>query len=102
MPKLSDAARITTKDNTIWRTCAGCDLLKSLPPDIDRCAACADPDTRLAQNQHAQAGWDKVYQYARLVGRIEAWASMPYASDAERLDGIRQVLSAADPTKAVR
>ncbi|BCY05411.1 hypothetical protein [Actinoplanes sp. L3-i22] len=101
MPKLSDAARITTKDNTIWRTCTGCDLLKSLPLDVDRCAACADPDARLALNRYALDAWDKLYRYASLVGRIEAWALLiPDVSDAERLDHIRQALTADAPGKA--
>ncbi|GLW32970.1 hypothetical protein [Actinoplanes regularis] len=103
MPKVSDAARVTTKDKAIWRTCAGCELLKSLPPDVDRCAACADPDARLALNQYAQLGWDKVYRYATLIGRIEAWALLiPDVSDAERLDHIRQALTADGTDKAVQ
>ena len=102
MPKVSDVARVATRDNAIWRTCAGCELLKSLPPTVGRCTACADPDARHVLNQHAQIGWEKVYRYATLVGRIEAWAlSIPNISDAERLGHIRQALTADDPDKAV-
>ncbi|WP_436522560.1 hypothetical protein [Actinoplanes sp. HUAS TT8] len=96
MPKLSDAARITTKDNTIWRTCTGCGLPKSLPPEVDRCTVCITSDEQPFPDDQEQAR-----RYAALVYRIEAWASMPHATDAERLDGIRQVLITADLHKAV-
>ncbi|WP_045747634.1 hypothetical protein [Actinoplanes rectilineatus] len=103
MPKVSDVARITTRCNTIWRTCAGCELLKSLPPDVDRCTACADPEARNILEKQAQLGRERLYRYAALVGRIEAWALLiPAVSDAERLEHIRQALTADDPDRAVR
>jgi hypothetical protein len=40
MPTVSNAARITSRDGTIWRTCGGCGTLAALPPDVDRCATC--------------------------------------------------------------
>ena len=40
MPTVSNAARITSKDGTVWRTCGGCGTLAALPPDIDRCTTC--------------------------------------------------------------
>ncbi|GIF09518.1 hypothetical protein [Actinoplanes siamensis] len=44
-----------------------------------------------------------MYRYATLVGRIEAWALLiPDVSDAERLDRIRQALTADDLGTAVR
>ncbi|MET7401180.1 hypothetical protein ABZS66_47650 [Dactylosporangium sp. NPDC005572] len=40
MPKLVDAARITSPGGTVWRTCAECTNLAPLPPAVDRCDAC--------------------------------------------------------------
>jgi hypothetical protein len=40
MPTVSNAARITSKDGAIWRTCGGCGALAALPPDINLCAGC--------------------------------------------------------------
>jgi hypothetical protein len=40
MPTVSNAARVTSKDGAVWRTCTGCGVLAALPPDIDRCAGC--------------------------------------------------------------
>jgi hypothetical protein len=40
MPTVSNAARITSKDGAVWRTCTGCGALAALPPDIDLCAGC--------------------------------------------------------------
>ncbi len=41
MPKVVDAARVTSKDNTIWRTCPACEQLLPLPPDALFCDTCA-------------------------------------------------------------
>jgi hypothetical protein len=40
MPTVSNAARITSKDGAVWRTCGGCGTLAALPPDMDRCTTC--------------------------------------------------------------
>lgn len=96
MPKVSDAARVTTKDNSVWRTCIGCGLLKSLPAEVDRCTVCARPDELPFPQWTAEDGWEQTRRYRMLVYRIEAWASMPHASDAERLDGIRELLLGAE------
>jgi hypothetical protein len=40
MPKVVDAARVTTRDNAVWRTCAGCSQLAALPPELTTCPAC--------------------------------------------------------------
>jgi hypothetical protein len=44
MPTVSNAARITSKDGTVWRTCGGCGALAALPPDVNLCPGC-QPDT---------------------------------------------------------
>jgi hypothetical protein len=44
MPTVVNAARVTTKDDAVWRTCAGCGLLVALPPEIWRCQACMPAD----------------------------------------------------------
>jgi hypothetical protein len=43
MPTVSELARVTTRDGAVWRACASCGLLAALPPNIDRCDACAPP-----------------------------------------------------------
>ncbi|GIE92308.1 hypothetical protein [Actinoplanes regularis] len=96
MPKVVDAARVTTRDNTVWRTCTGCSLLKPLPDDVDRCGVCDSSRPRTP----GEAGWDIAYRYAALVGRIDAWAvQIPCVSDAERLDHIRQLLKTRNPLR---
>ncbi len=45
MPKVIDAARVTTRDNAVWRTCSGCGQLAALAPDADRCPACTPTPT---------------------------------------------------------
>jgi hypothetical protein len=40
MPKVVDAARVTSKDGAVWRECAGCGQLAALAPDVHHCEAC--------------------------------------------------------------
>ncbi|GAB1688364.1 hypothetical protein [Krasilnikovia sp. M28-CT-15] len=40
MPKVVDAARVTTSPSAVWRTCTTCDQLVPLAPDTDRCPRC--------------------------------------------------------------
>ncbi len=40
MPTVSEAARVTTRDGTVWRTCQGCGVLAPLPPEVERCSGC--------------------------------------------------------------
>ncbi|MEU4564898.1 hypothetical protein AB0F72_41510 [Actinoplanes sp. NPDC023936] len=90
MPKVVDAARVTTRDNTVWRTCTSCSELKPLLDDIERCAECTAPKPSTA----AEAGWQVAKHYAELVGRISAWTDekIPGFSDTERLAQIRRLL----------
>jgi hypothetical protein len=94
MPTVNDAARVTTSSRAVWRTCGGCGLLAALPADVDKCPGCERPTSTDASL--ASEGWDLAHQYAKTMGRIQAWADMPHASDAERLDNIRQVLADLD------
>jgi hypothetical protein len=43
MAKVVDAARITSRDGTVWRTCSICGTLGALAPDIETCPACVVP-----------------------------------------------------------
>jgi hypothetical protein len=45
MPTVSNAARVTSKDGAVWRTCKRCGILAALPPDVDRCANCQPATT---------------------------------------------------------
>jgi len=103
MATVVDAARVTTPGNTVWRTCAGCGTLTPLPPTVDRCPICDRSDSRIAVERHAATGWESAHRYAAILGRIEAWALLiPDVSDAERLDHIRDALTALDQdTKGV-
>ncbi|MEU4422916.1 hypothetical protein AB0F81_19995 [Actinoplanes sp. NPDC024001] len=105
MPKVVDAARVTTPTNTVWRTCIGCSQTKPLTTGVDRCDGCEEAadqealqeDIQEALREHALTGWEHVHRYAGVIGRIEAWALLiPNVSDAERLDNIRQALAALD------
>ncbi|MEU8607128.1 hypothetical protein AB0C29_03885 [Actinoplanes sp. NPDC048791] len=100
MPTVNDAARITTRDGAVWRTCAGCGLLTALPTDADKCPACDRPNA--ADAQRAPDVWDLVNRYAETMGRIQAWVDMAHTSDAERLDNIRQFLADLDRFQAAR
>ena len=40
MPKVSDAARVTTKDGAVWRECPCCARLAAMPPDAILCDEC--------------------------------------------------------------
>ncbi len=40
MPTVSNAARATTKDGAVWRTCTTCGVLAALAPDVEQCTAC--------------------------------------------------------------
>ncbi|WP_229076057.1 hypothetical protein [Actinoplanes sp. DH11] len=96
MPKVSDAARVTTKDNTVWRTCTGCSRLKPLPDQADRCDSCATEKPPAATG----SGWDIAYDFAELVGGIQAWAEeITDVTDAERLDHIRHLLKTLHPLR---
>lgn len=102
MPKVVDAARVTTPRNTTWRACTGCEQVQPLRTGVDRCPICTESDARQVLEQHALNGWGHAHRYAALVGRIEAWALLiPDVSDAERLDCIRQAIAAFGPVKAV-
>ncbi|MBB2945338.1 hypothetical protein FB565_005071 [Actinoplanes lutulentus] len=102
MPKVVDAARVTTRDNTVWRTCTECGQLRPIPDGVERCDACLQQREREALQQHALNGWEYAHRYTGVIGRIEAWALLiPNVSDAERLDHIRQALSTLDQAKAV-
>jgi len=100
MPTVNDAARITTSNRAVWRTCGGCGLLSALLPNADKCAGCARPI--ITDAQPAPDIWEVAHRYADTVGRIQAWADMPHASDAERLDNIRQFLADLDRFHAAR
>jgi hypothetical protein len=94
MPTVSKAARLTTRDTAVWRTCIGCGQLAPLPPEVDHCCYCDRSDVNDATDRHARFGWELAHRYAAVVGRIEAWAVLiSHVSDAERLDHIRQALS---------
>jgi hypothetical protein len=57
MPTVSDAARITSKDGAVWRTCGGCGTLAALPPNLERCAGCQpDADTGSLRPEHFASG----------------------------------------------
>jgi hypothetical protein len=96
MPKVVDAARVTTPANTVWRTCTGCTQLKPLATGVDRCDACRTATPRTA----AEIGWDLAHGFAELVGGIQAWAEdITGVSDTERLDHIRHLLNTAHPLR---
>ena len=40
MPKVSDAARVTTRSGAIWRECTGCGVLAATTPADPACPAC--------------------------------------------------------------
>jgi hypothetical protein len=44
MPKVSEVARITTRDGTIWRPCVTCGVLAAMAPENNRCDSCTDID----------------------------------------------------------
>ena len=93
MPTVMDAARITIRDNAVWRTCTGCTLLAPLTPDVDRCADCTNP----APVDPAADAWRRMNRYAEAIGRIQAWATMPgQVSDGTRLAKIRDALAVLD------
>ncbi|GAA4939187.1 hypothetical protein [Actinoplanes utahensis] len=105
MAKVVDAARVTTPSNTVWRTCTGCGLTNPLADGVDLCKLCAESELapRTVAEIHAATGWDIVYRYASLVGRIDAWAEqIPDVSDAERLDNIRHALKTLHPLRPGR
>ena len=41
MPKVSDAARVSTRQGAVWRVCPGCARLAAMAPEADRCETCA-------------------------------------------------------------
>jgi len=42
MPRLANAARVTTRDSAVWVTCSCCETLSSVPPGETDCDDCAD------------------------------------------------------------
>ena len=80
MPTVNDAARVTTRDNAIWRTCPACHRLAALPPQVDRCPSCAtgaaEPTSvrfTAAELEHARATLGDACSSARTrAERIEA------------------------------
>lgn len=98
MPKVVDAARVTTPANTVWRNCSACDQLTALGDGVELCAICGPAATIEVIRQYARNGWKFALRYAALIGRIEAWAVlMPDVSDTERLDHIREALATLRP-----
>jgi hypothetical protein len=93
MPKVVDAARVTTKDGAVWRHCTTCDTLAPLAPDAGHCPTCVPvPEV---EPEPVDAGWERAYRYAELVGRIQAWAeAIPGVPDDVRVAKIRQFLAA--------
>jgi hypothetical protein len=107
MPKVVDAARVTTPSNTVWRTCDRCSRLQPLPEGADQCDNCAAANqSPTAAEKYAATGWKFTHRYAELVGAISAWAEViTDVSDAERLDRIRHLLRTQHPmrnSKAVK
>ncbi|GAA0473666.1 hypothetical protein Ade02nite_73990 [Paractinoplanes deccanensis] len=103
MPKVVDAARVTTRDDTVWRTCTECAHLRPIPDGVERCDACLQQREREALRQHALNGWEYARRYATVIGRIEAWALLiPDVSDAERIDKIRHALKSLPPGKEAK
>ncbi len=48
MPKVSELARVTTREGAVWRACESCGLLAALPPrdmalEPVRCDLCSIP-----------------------------------------------------------
>jgi hypothetical protein len=48
MPKVVDAARITTRTGSVWRSCAGCGTLAPLAPSEQHCRDCSVNPNHLA------------------------------------------------------
>ena len=94
MPTVNDAARITTRDGAVWRTCGGCGLLAALLPNADKCPGCDRPTA--TDSRPAPDGYEIAHRYAETLGRIKAWVDMARRSDAERLKIIRQLLADLD------
>ena len=40
MPKVSEVARVTTRDGSVWRPCVGCGVLAAMAPEANRCDTC--------------------------------------------------------------
>lgn len=41
MTALVDMAYVTTKEDNVWRECAGCGVLSAMPAEVDRCERCS-------------------------------------------------------------
>jgi len=41
MPKVTELARVTTRDGAVWRACVSCGLLAALPAELTHCDGCA-------------------------------------------------------------
>jgi hypothetical protein len=92
MPTVVNAARVTTKDGAVWRTCDGCGLLVALPPEIRHCPTCTEASDR--REPPGGLVFALADRYAQLVGAITAWAdSIDGVSDAQRLAKIRALLA---------
>jgi hypothetical protein len=48
MPKLADAARLTTRGGVVWRACAGCGSLAPLGPGEQHCRDCSITPDQIA------------------------------------------------------
>jgi hypothetical protein len=55
MTALADMARVTTKEDNVWRECTACGVLAAMPPEGDRCGQC-QPSTRTTRRPRADAG----------------------------------------------
>ncbi len=86
MPTVAEAARVTTPDSAVWRTCTTCGHLAALPPDERRCESCAP----------APANQIRVYEGMRLRRRQVAYLAAPGISTARGV-----FLSAASETVRV-
>lgn len=82
MPKVVDAARVTTKDDAVWRECVGCGRLAPLAPDVHHCEDCNAAPVR-------RGAVDVLVSMATLHVRGAAGA----AADFERMAGFYRRLA---------
>lgn len=70
MPKVVDAARITTRARVVWRDCTGCGSLAPLGPAERHCRDCSVNRTQIAATVVAGAGRRATRDRRELVGLL--------------------------------
>jgi hypothetical protein len=93
MPKVIDAARVSTRGGAVWRQCGACGRLSALPPSVTRCAICERLASGIPGVMRSRHRVVKVLAGPGIGAARQVYTSVP--SDVLRVAALVEIAAAA-------